>query len=237
MAQVIQIQLTDLHNALSGPGASYQFEGEDFGEVPLSFFWTDAPPGTGPRLHQHPYPEVFVIIEGQVRFTVGDDTLNATAGQIVIAPPGCPHAFVNAGSERSCHLDIHPTGRMNRPPIDAGSETLSTQRIPLCNLPCTATSHRFDGFAFGGIPMSFFWTDGPAGTGPKLHRHPYAEVFVVQQGHLAFTVGDETIEATGGQVVIAPAGQPHKFVNAGPGRARHFDIHASERMITEWLES
>jgi hypothetical protein len=33
-----------------------------------------------------------------------------------------------------------------------------------------------------------------------------------------------------------PAGVPHKYVNSEAGRARHIDIHASGRMVTEWLE-
>jgi hypothetical protein len=35
---------------------------------------------------------------------------------------------------------------------------------------------------------------------------------------------------------IAAAAAPHEFVNSGAGRARHVDIHASRRMITDWLE-
>jgi mannose-6-phosphate isomerase-like protein (cupin superfamily) len=66
--------------------------------------------------------------------------------------------------------------------------------------------------------------------------HPHAEVFVVQEGELTFTVGEGTVEATGGQIVVAPAGTPHKFTNAGSGRARHLDIHTRVRMDTEWLE-
>jgi len=49
-------------------------------------------------------------------------------------------------------------------------------------------------------------------------------------------VPDATIEATGGQIVVAPAGAPHNFVNSGTGRARHIDIHTSRRMATERLE-
>lgn len=104
------------------------------------------------------------------------------------------------------------------------------------DLPHRGTAHRFEGHAFGGVTVSFFLTDAPPGTGPRLHRHPYDEVFVVQEGRVTFTVGDETVEATGGQIVVVPAGQPHKFVHVGPGRARHLDIHTSGRMITEWLE-
>jgi mannose-6-phosphate isomerase-like protein (cupin superfamily) len=84
--------------------------------------------------------------------------------------------------------------------------------------------------------VSVIVVDAPPGGGPKLHRHPYEEVFVIQEGTATFTAGDETIEASGGQVVIVPGGVPHKFVNTGEGRLRQVDIHASDRFITEWLE-
>ena len=84
--------------------------------------------------------------------------------------------------------------------------------------------------------VSVIVVDAPPGGGPKLHRHPYEEVFVIQEGTATFTAGDETIEASGGQIVIVPGGVPHKFVNTGEGRLRQVDIHASDRFITEWLE-
>ncbi len=103
------------------------------------------------------------------------------------------------------------------------------------DLPHGETAHRFEGHLYGGADVSFFLSESPPGRGPSLHTHPYAEVFVVQKGELTFTVGDATIEATGGQIVVAPAGAPHGFINSGAGRARHIDIHTSGRMITEWL--
>ena len=84
--------------------------------------------------------------------------------------------------------------------------------------------------------VSVIVVDAPPGSGPKLHRHPYEEVFVIQEGTATFTAGDETIVAHGGQVVVVPGGVPHKFVNTGEGRLRQVDIHASNRFITEWLE-
>ena len=78
--------------------------------------------------------------------------------------------------------------------------------------------------------------DAPPGGGPKLHRHPYEEVFLVQKGNATFTAGEETIEVGGGQVVVVPAGVPHKFVSSGEERLRQVDIHASDRFDTEWLE-
>ena len=111
-----------------------------------------------------------------------------------------------------------------------------TRVIDKDELPHSGSAHRFEGYRYGDVNVSFFLSETPPGRGPQLHRHPYDEVFVVQEGDLAFTVGDATIEATGGQIVIAPAGTPHKFVNPGTGRALHVDIHTGRRMTTEWLE-
>jgi len=103
-------------------------------------------------------------------------------------------------------------------------------------LPHSETAHRFEGHLNGGPDVSFFLIDSGRGGGPGLHTHPYAEVFVIQDGEVVFTAGDETIEAKAGQIVIVPAGVPHKYVNSGAGGARHIDIHTSGRMITDWLE-
>lgn len=98
------------------------------------------------------------------------------------------------------------------------------------------STYEFEGFPYGATPISFLLIDLPPGEGPRLHSHPYAEIFIVQEGQATYTVGTTTLEVTAGQVVIAPPGVPHKFVNSGTGRLRQVDIHASERFITHWLE-
>lgn len=94
----------------------------------------------------------------------------------------------------------------------------------------------FEGYLFGGANVSIIFVDIGPGEGPKLHKHPYEEVFIVQEGHATYTVGERVIEAHAGQIVVGPAGVPHKFVNSGPGRLRQVDIHVSDRFVTEWLE-
>ena len=93
----------------------------------------------------------------------------------------------------------------------------------------------FQGFRHGA-GVSVIVVDAPPGGGPRLHRHPYEEVFVVQEGSVTFTAGEEVVEASGEQAVVVPAGVAHKFVNSGAGRLRQVDIQASERFVTEWLE-
>ncbi len=104
------------------------------------------------------------------------------------------------------------------------------------DLPTGETSRKFEGYLHGDANVSFFLSNTPPGKGPSMHKHPYEEVFIVQEGHLTFTIGDSTMEATGGQIVVVPPEMPHKFVNAGSEFARHVDVHVSPRMITTWLE-
>ncbi|MGV2900736.1 cupin domain-containing protein [Microbacterium sp. AGC62] len=74
------------------------------------------------------------------------------------------------------------------------------------------------------------------GRGPRLHRHPYAETFVIRRGRALFTVGDDQVVGVGGQILVVPALVSHRFevLDGGTYEATH--IHANDRFVTEWLE-
>lgn len=74
------------------------------------------------------------------------------------------------------------------------------------------------------------------GEGPRLHKHPYTEVFIVRRARALYTIGDTTIEAEAGQILIAPPNMPHKFENLGPDRLESTDIHLAGAFETVWLE-
>ena len=76
----------------------------------------------------------------------------------------------------------------------------------------------------------------PGKPGPKLHRHPYSETFVVRQGRPAFIAGDQRIEGAAGDIVVVPPDTPHAFSNAGTIVLEMMDVHASDRFVTTWLE-
>jgi mannose-6-phosphate isomerase-like protein (cupin superfamily) len=73
----------------------------------LSLFLVDTPPGGGPALHRHEYEEVFVVHEGQARFFVGDEEIDAGPGAVVVVPPRAVHRFVNGGAGRLRLVAIH----------------------------------------------------------------------------------------------------------------------------------
>ncbi|QBD79863.1 cupin domain-containing protein [Ktedonosporobacter rubrisoli] len=84
------------------------FQGSEHGDVPVSFFWMTSVPGSGPNLHKHPYPEVFIMLQGKATFTLGDTTLDVHSEEVVIAPPNTPHGFKNTGEEPLLLVSIHP---------------------------------------------------------------------------------------------------------------------------------
>ncbi len=94
----------------------------------------------------------------------------------------------------------------------------------------------FEGYLHGDTEISFILVDMQPGEGVRLHQHPYQEVFIIQEGIATYTVGTTTLEARAGQIILAPADTPHKFVNSGTGPLRQVDIHLSKRFITRWLE-
>jgi mannose-6-phosphate isomerase-like protein (cupin superfamily) len=111
---------------------------------------------------------------------------------------------------------------------------MSHHVIPSEQLRISPTTHRLEGHEYGA-GVSFFLVDYPPGRGNDLHRHPYAEVFVVEQGEALFTLDTGTVPAAAGNVVVVPAGTAHRFEAAGDGNLRMTCIHASGTMESEWL--
>jgi mannose-6-phosphate isomerase-like protein (cupin superfamily) len=87
-----------------------------------------------------------------------------------------------------------------------------------------------------GATISLILDNSEPGHGPRLHRHPYDETWVVQEGNLTFQLGDDQFKVGPGDIIIAPPGAPHRFTNDGPGRSKLVCIHANPTFNTEWLE-
>ncbi len=107
--------------------------------------------------------------------------------------------------------------------------------IDVTALPRTAHAHEFVGADHGDVPFSIILVDATPGAGPALHRHRYAEVFVIEEGRARFEVGDEAFVAEAGQIVVGAPNVPHGFRNEGTGRLRVTAIHGADRFQTEWL--
>jgi Cupin domain len=80
----------------------------------LSILENLAPRGASPPLHvHHTEDETFHILEGELRFRVGDEELRAGAGETLLAPKGVPHTYL-VESERGRWLVVTAKGDFER---------------------------------------------------------------------------------------------------------------------------
>ncbi|MDQ3006893.1 MAG: cupin domain-containing protein [Chloroflexota bacterium] len=103
-------------------------------------------------------------------------------------------------------------------------------------LPSDENTYEFEGLHYQNTEASFIWVDMPPGGSVRYHKHPYKEIFIIQEGISTFTVDSTMLEAVAGQIIIVPTDVPHKFMNNRDGQLKQIDIHVSKEFITDWLE-
>ncbi len=70
-------------------------------------------PMAGPPLHMHKFQdEVFMIMEGEFLFQVGDQKILATAGDVVFGPRTVPHTFYQKSKKAHMIFSYNPAGKM-----------------------------------------------------------------------------------------------------------------------------
>ncbi len=109
--------------------------------------------------------------------------------------------------------------------------------VPIADLPeLLPGRHLLEGRRFGLAHLTLVLGESPPGQCASLHRHDYEEIFIVHAGRGTYTVGDATVEAGPGEVVVLPAGIPHRFVNHGTEPLHHTAVHATGAFVMEVLE-
>ena len=120
--------------------------------------------------------------------------------------------------------------------LTSGRGVAGRRVIPLDDLDHSRHAHEVEGAELDpDASFSVILVHSTPGVGPKVHRHPYPEVFVVEAGEATFRLGDDEVVVTGGHVVVSPAGVAHGFVNTGSSELRLTAIHGAGRFDTEWL--
>jgi quercetin dioxygenase-like cupin family protein len=92
-------------------GVSHDFVGADNGDVNISVYLVNAPPGRGPGPHRHPYDEVQFVREGRGIWTVNGQEFEAGAGDILVVKAGEIHAFKAIGDAPLVAVDVHLSPR------------------------------------------------------------------------------------------------------------------------------
>ena len=87
-----------------------------------------------------------------------------------------------------------------------------------------------------GLVTSVMYSRIVPGSGPRRHRHPHAEIFVLHDGQGRYEVEGTHIDAVAGDMVIVPPDAWHSFENTGPGLLSQTAIHQNRRAVTEFEE-
>jgi quercetin dioxygenase-like cupin family protein len=72
------------------------------------------PPGMGPPPHTHPGSETVYVLDGQLRYHIGDATHEGAAGSVFHIPAGTMERFEPTGEEPLRVLVVYAPGGMER---------------------------------------------------------------------------------------------------------------------------
>jgi len=126
-------------------------------------------------------------------------------------------------------------GRSARSSLRSAAGSVKTEGMSITAIDI-APDANFEGYLHGSQVSIIRERTSAVGTGPRLHRHPYTETFLIHAGRALFTVGEEQLVGVGGQVLVVPTLVAHRFEVLVGGTYVATHIHANDRFVTEWLE-
>jgi quercetin dioxygenase-like cupin family protein len=200
--------------------------------------------GPGPHFHKE-HVDAFYVLEGQLEFTNGTETLLAGAGTSVAIPPNIVHGFTNPGPGGARYLNIHaPDGGfieyIRRLTSDGVRVDWDSYDVDEPYGPAEAIVAGPDGGELlkrrlventirAETPLlSLFemvFDERWEGVDPHSHAD-HVDSFFVLDGEVDFLLGDETARAGTGTYVAAPPNFTHGFRPIAP--ARFLNMHAPD---------
>jgi quercetin dioxygenase-like cupin family protein len=239
---------------VNGPGEGERLEGKDAVYVvkvtrpELSLIeYTTGPgyQGATPHFHER-HTDAFILLEGELDFTLGRETTRGGPGTVVVVPPGVVHAFAAIG-EPARFLNIHSPdagfvdflrartrgedGAFDSVDVDGpqepGGGTLlgpgegTTYEVGTATSVFKATRETAGGF------FSLAEVTIQAGTsGPPPHSHEeLLDSFYVLEGTLTVRVADDDVEAPPGTYACLPPGVVHTFANRSDEPVRFLNLN------------
>ena len=92
-----QLPMEDVRKGVKRAG----FRGE---QVLMVMNWLE--PGMDVNPHSHPFEQLVYIVQGRIKFTIGDDVIEAGPGSVIRIPPDVVHCGEPLGDEPVLNLDV-----------------------------------------------------------------------------------------------------------------------------------
>jgi quercetin dioxygenase-like cupin family protein len=239
---------------VNGPGEGERLEGKDAVYVikvtrpELSLIEYATGPGyqgATPHFHKR-HTDAFVLLDGELDFTLGRETTRGGPGTVVIVPPGVVHAFAGIRAPAR-FLNIHSPdagfveflrarirgedGAFDSVDVDGpqepGGGTLlgpgegTTYEVGTATSVFKATRETAGGF-FSLAEVTI--QTGTSGPPPHSHRE-LLDSFYVLEGTLTVRVGDDEVEAPPGTYACMPPSVVHTFANRSDEPVRFLNLN------------
>lgn len=97
-------QLADL--PVSTIGDTYRMAAIPGDNVTVGMHWFQPDHPAWPAPHSHPYDQLAFVLQGSMRFTLGDQTRDVDGPAVVWIPAGLPHSADVIGDKPCFNLDV-----------------------------------------------------------------------------------------------------------------------------------
>jgi thiamine-phosphate pyrophosphorylase len=210
-----------------------------------------ARPGDTVRAHTHRvHADAFYVLDGELEFRLGDETVRVPAGSCVSAPPGVVHGFRNPTGSDVRYLNVHAPGVWARGRaaglVPAEYDTFGVEdETPGIRGHVSGPGdgdrltkeHRL-ALVKTVLPqldvLEYLVNEEYDGADAHLHlRH--ADCFYVIDGELEFVADGVTFRAEPGTSVVVPPGVVHAFTSIKP--SRFLNVHAPDCGFVEYLRN
>jgi quercetin dioxygenase-like cupin family protein len=201
--------------------------------------------GPGPHFHKE-HVDSFYVLEGQLEFTVGTETMVAGPGTSVAIPPKIVHGFTNPGPGGARYLNIHaPDGgfieylrritgggaKVQWDSFDVDQPYGRAEAIvagPNGGERLVRPSGLTNTIRAETTELSLFELEfDERWDGVDPHNHDdHVDSFFVLDGEVDFLLEDDRVRVGAGTYVAAPPGTTHGFRPVAP--ARFLNIHAPD---------
>jgi quercetin dioxygenase-like cupin family protein len=166
------------------------------------------PAGAVVQRHASPHERVQAVMQGRMRFRVGDEERVLGRGEAVLVRPGTEcSAEVLDDAEVFTFEDVAPAAAAARPAA-GGPAFFRWAEMSVDFITPKYSSGR--GAVITGERIEVAFMQYPGGTGGTPHSHPNAQIPVVLAGRWWGRIGDASHETGPGEVVLMPPNVEHE---------------------------
>lgn len=198
--------------------------------------------GCGPGLHYHHSDQMYYLVRGTMKARLGDRVHDVATDSLVFIPAGLPHCNWNDGPGSETHLEmiipaphrLKQIAYMIEKPEDVPTEWQTSSKGYVRHIDHSRLSEPLPGFktlaladpSSGSSNAVVMYAEvQPQSGGPGTHVHEFDQYYFVLDGELTIEVALQKHVVTRDQLVVLPAGVPHRQYNQADVTEKHIAIN------------